>query len=337
MMRPELPAQFVVTGSSGTLGRLLVDQLLALPSTRCIVGIDVRPAGCAGGAGKPPPVTDARFRFHRADVVDGLRSLSDFPPRACWLHLAYPLDPQCDAAEILRTATSGTSEVLRTAERAQAAKIVVFSSTMAYGVRSAPAFLTEDSALSPPPEMAYAEGKRRLEAIVAAWPPGAAERVVARPCTVLGPRFDRHGMSDAFAELPAVEGHDPRLQFLHETDLVDAVLRLLPPGVTGVFNLAPSDGGVRCSELRRLLGIEAPEIAYEELRRAHARDWAEQRAGALPPSVLDYLVFEWIAANDKARAVLGWEPGWSSLDTFWSYIRTQQRKVRSGRAEARAT
>lgn len=316
------PAHVVITGSSGSLGQLMVNALLARESTRGIVGIDLRPPAAPPG--------DRRFCFHRGDVaegLDGLAALHDVPAGGAWLHLAYPLDPRVGTAAMLRVATAGTEAFLRAAARGGAAKLLVLSSAMIYGTRAGEERISEESALAADREMAYAEGKRRLESLAGRWPLGGAELVIARPCTVLGPGVGRHAMMDElFGERGVSATHDPRLQFLHEADFVDAALRMLRPGVRGVYNLAPSDGGVRGSELARLLGLELPAVAYDELRRQGAEAWERGLPGALHPATLDYLFFEWVVANDKARAQLGWEPAWSSLDTFWSYLRAQKRR-----------
>jgi nucleoside-diphosphate-sugar epimerase len=305
------PAHIVVTGSSGALGRLIIAALLARDTTRGVLGIDVH----------PPAQSDPRFRFHAADITGGLEEL-DAAPGAAWLHLAYPLDPHHPAASTLAIATAGTAAVLRAAERARVSKLVMFSSTMAYG--TAPQPLTEARPLAPDPAMGYAEGKRRLEALATGWPfARAPELVILRPCTVLGRGVGRHPMLRAFGD-SVIGDRDPRLQVLHPSDLVDGVLRVLAPGVTGTFNLTPSDAGVHTSELRRLLGFEPGTARYADVRREAMLAWQQQRAGALHPATLDYLAFEWVAVSDKARATFGWAPAWSSLDAFWDHLRAQR-------------
>lgn len=206
------------------------------------------------------------------------------------------VDVEC-TRHLLRSAGSGVRRVVYT------------SSAMVYGAwPNNPVPLTEDAPMRPNPGFAYATEKAESERLALEWRksnPGA-RLAVLRPVTVLGDGNDRltRLLRDV---LPAgVADQIPPVQYLHDDDLVDAVVLACTAELDGVFNVAPdgwmsedeakalSAGPVRLRLPRRLQPLLGPEV---------------------PKDVLPYLLHPWVVANDRLRAE-GWTPRYSSEEAF---------------------
>jgi UDP-glucose 4-epimerase len=86
--------------------------------------------------------------------------------------------------------------------------------------------------------------------------------------------------------VPSIFGFDPRLQFVHEDDVVRAMLFVLDHDRPGIFNVA-GDGLLPWSEVAKLCGKRTVPMPPVGTRLA---TWPLNRIGApLPPELLDLL------------------------------------------------
>lgn len=111
-----------------------------------------------------------------------------------------------------------------------------------------------------------------------------------RFCNVLGPDLDTP-LSKALRLplVPRVAGYDPRLQLIHEVDVVNAILHAVKYEVPGVYNVA-GDGQLPWSEIIAMAGKRgvsmppfATDLAADPLRRLGLVD--------LPPELIELLKF----------------------------------------------
>lgn len=121
-----------------------------------------------------------------------------------------------------------------------------------------------------------------------------------RFCNVIGP-----GISTPICDalqlplVPKVAGFDPRIQLVHEDDVVSALLYCLDRDLPGIFNVA-GDGQVPWSEITALAGkrgIPMPsmgiQFATEPLRRLGLVD--------LPPELVDLLRYGRGVDNERFK------------------------------------
>ena len=106
--------------------------------------------------------------------------------------------------------------------------------------------------------------------------------------------------------IPRVLGFDPRLQFLHEDDLLDVLTHAAVADVHGTFNVA-GDGVLMLSQALRRLGkpvVPLPSFAVGRLgsvlRQARVADFS--------PEQLDFLTYGRGVDTTRMRTVLGFEP-----------------------------
>jgi UDP-glucose 4-epimerase len=128
----------------------------------------------------------------------------------------------------------------------------------------------------------------------------------------------------SFPVVPTAMGFDPRLQFVHEDDAVEALYRAVREEHPGVFNVA-GDGVVLLSQALRLIGrpsipvllpLVQPIAAI--LRRLGVVDFATDQ--------LRFLLFGRVADNARLKTVFGFEPRYSTKDALLDFARGRRVK-----------
>jgi UDP-glucose 4-epimerase len=136
-------------------------------------------------------------------------------------------------------------------------KVVFKSSALYYGAHSDdPAFFTEEMRRPHPPRSALERDIGEAEAAVREFAEKRPEATVTmlRFANVLGPDVET-GFTRMFGlpAVPTVFGFDPRLQFVHEDDVVHALEHAAFHHVPGTYNVA-ADGVLALTEAVGLLG-----------------------------------------------------------------------------------
>jgi UDP-glucose 4-epimerase len=136
-------------------------------------------------------------------------------------------------------------------------KLIFKSSARYYGCEASdPAFFTEEMTRTRPPRSAIERDIAQAEQAVrefGAINPSATVTIL-RLADVIG--ADPGGAHLALLSLPVVPsilGFDPRLQFIHEDDVVGALEHVVVHDLPGVYNVA-ADGVLALSEVVSLLG-----------------------------------------------------------------------------------
>ena len=135
----------------------------------------------------------------------------------------------------------GTKQLLDHCAKYGVRKVVVFSSSAVYGAfPENPYGIDEDFPISA--SRSYPEIRDQVEVDALAtsfiWQHQEIDTVVLRPVNALGPRVG--SMMSSYLRLPwvpTVMGFDPVIQFIGETDLVDALEMAVTRPLSGVFNL----------------------------------------------------------------------------------------------------
>lgn len=245
-------------------------------------------------------------RVQRLLALDSVARVVD--PIDCdvlvWL-AAFDADARAQRRE---SALAGLAEALAAAPHA--GHVVLVSSAMVYGAwANNPVPLTEQAALRPDVEFAYARQLGAAEQLVDEW----RLSVPGRTATVLRPAVTMaaDGTSGLARALAAGMGQrvgeaDPPSQFLHLDDLASAVLVAIDRRLDGVYNVAP-DGWVAGERVRALTGavprVKLPDRVSEVVTNIR---WRFQR-GPIPPGLRSYTRSPWLVANDRLKAE-GWRP-----------------------------
>ncbi|MFF5568274.1 NAD-dependent epimerase/dehydratase family protein [Streptomyces sp. NPDC012623] len=312
----------LVTGAARQLGGRFVRRVQREPGVDRVIAVDAVPPG--------HPLDDAEFV--RADIRRPAiaRVLAEFGVDTV-VHLdvtGMPLGSGGRAA-VKETNVIGTMQLLGACQKSPTVgRLVVKSTTSVYGAAPRdPAVFTENTPPKSLPSGGFAKDAVEVEGYVR----GFARRrpdvavCVLRFANILGPAADTP-LADYFSlsVLPTVLGYDPRLQFVHEDDVLD-VLRIASDGPrrgtlnSGTFNIA-GDGVLLLSQCARRLGrptvpVVLPAVTWvgSALRAVGVTDFA--------PEQIRLLTHGRVVSTDQMRETLGFTPSYSTAEAFADFAR----------------
>src|SRR3954464_10736150 len=215
---------YVITGGSGYIGSRLAERLASAEGTERILICDVR----------PPRGFRARTGLAEVDVRDAAAVASVIASERpdVVIHLAFILNPMHDEAAMYSIDVGGTHNVLEACSASGVGQVLVTSSSTAYGAfPDNPVPLTEEHPVRGVPDFEYARDKAESDRLCQLWALRHPDRVmtIVRPCIVFGPNVDNYIVRLWTSQpLQADFGMpDPGIQFVHEDDVVSALLELL--------------------------------------------------------------------------------------------------------------
>jgi UDP-glucose 4-epimerase len=275
----------LVTGLSTYWGGRVAQALEHRPDVDVVVGLDAR----------DPRVPLERTEFVRADSS---YSILNRIVRATQIdtvvHTHMLVDSTRASSRTLHEINViGTMNLLAAAGAAESPvrKLVLKSSGLVYGAAAAdPYFFREDAGRSSSARTPVERSLLEVEAFVRDFSEDSPHVTVTllRFANVLGDDLDTP-FSQALRQfvVPEIFGFDPRVQFVHADDVVDALTYAATNDVPGVYNVA-GDGNLPWGEVCAIAGKRrialAPfltNLAAEPLRRLRVVD--------LPPEALQLL------------------------------------------------
>ncbi|WP_307539360.1 NAD-dependent epimerase/dehydratase family protein [Streptomyces sp. V3I8] len=312
----------LVTGVARHLGGRFVRRIQRDPEVDRVIAVDaIAPEHHLGGA-----------QFVRTDIRQPTiaRLLAEHSVDTV-VHMDVTGTPlgSGSRASVKETNVIGTMQLLGACQKSPTVKrLVVKSSTNVYGSAPRdPAVFTETTSPKSLPSGGFAKDTVEVEGYVR----GFARRrpdvavCVLRFANILGPGADTPlAAYFSLPVLPTVLGYDPRLQFVHEDDVID-VLRIAshePERGTlnsGTFNIA-GDGVLLLSQCARRLGrptvsLLMPAITWvgSALRTVGMTDFS--------PEQLRLLTHGRVVATNQMRETLGYRPKFSTAEAFADFAR----------------
>lgn len=320
-----VPAQRVlVTGGDGFLGRSVVAGLAAQGGLH-VVALDVREVpperrlpGVVYAAQdvRDPRIADT-LSLHGIDTVVHLASIVT-PGRGSTRAFEHSVD------------VGGTANLLAACTAQGVRHVVVSSSGAAYGYHADnPPWITEDQPLRGNPVFAYADHKRQVEEMLAAYRAShpALAQTVLRIGTILGEGVDNQ--ITALFEQPrliAIRGSDSPFVFIWDEDVTGAVLHAVSGAPPGCYNLA-GDGALTIHEIARRLGKRTLDWPAGVLRAALAVGSA-LRLSRYGPEQLDFLRYRPVLLNSALKERFGYVPRRTSAEAFDAFVEARARQGR---------
>lgn len=305
----------LITGVSRFLGLRLAKRLEDDEAVELVVGVDL----------DEPPMPVKGLEFIRADITSPLiaRVLeSTNVDTVVHTNIASSPGRFGGRSQMKENNVIGTMQLLAAAQRAErVTKVVVKSSTAVYGSGAGePSLIPEDHASRQVYLSGYAKdcadaetyardfGRRRRD----------VDLVIVRAQAVIGPTV-RTAMTD-YLSLPVVPtalGYDPRLQFLHEEDAVEAMYDAMVSSPRGIFNVA-GDGVVFLSQALRLLG--RPQIPVVlPLAQPTAQVLRSVGVVDFPTDQLRLLLYGRVVDTQRAKQSLGFTPRYTTIEALLDF------------------
>lgn len=314
----------LVTGSSGYLGSQVV-AALAKRGNLHIVALDVRaPAAPLAGvtyaqADIRAPEVATLVAQHQPHVVVHLASIVT-PGRNSNRAFEYDVD------------VNGTRNLLQACVQHGVQRIIVSSSGAAYGYYADnPEWLVETDAIRGNEVFAYSCHKRLVEDMLAQYRKDhpQLQQIVFRIGTILGATV-RNQITDLFEKpkLLAIAGSDSPFVFVHDQDVVGAIVHGIDSEVVGIFNVA-GDGKLSIFEIAERLGKTCRVLPAWLIQGAL---WVlrKLRLTQYGPEQLDFLRYRPVLLNTRLKEVFGYVPRLTSAQVFELY-----RQSRFGSGEQR--
>jgi UDP-glucose 4-epimerase len=302
----------LVTGVSRDLGRRFARAVASDPAVDRVIGVDV----------VPPRGDVGEVSFVRADirnpVIAKVIAKEDVDTV---VHMSVIATPGTTGGRntMKELNVIGTMQLLAACQMAPGLRhLVVKSTTTVYGASSRdPAMFTEDMEPRRAPRAGYAKDVAEIEGYVRGFARRRPDVRVAllRAANVIGP----HVVSPITSYfrlpvIPTVLGHDPRLQFLHEQDLLAVLQHAALRDVAGTFNVA-GDGVLMLSQaIRRLKrpSVPLPPFAVgglgSALRSARLADFS--------PEQLSFLTYGRGVDTTRMRSILDFHPAFTTAEAF---------------------
>jgi UDP-glucose 4-epimerase len=243
-------------------------------------------------------------------------------------HLAFFASRVLDRSYAHEVESFGTTNALAASHDAGLQTLLMTSTTTVYGASPRnPNLLTEQRPLAGASAGRFVadriEAERQVRRFAEANP--ATRAVVLRLAPVVGPSVDT-----PFTRflgnwvVPAVLGHDPLVQCLHEDDVGEAAERALFGTGSGAYNVV-GRGVLPISVATRLAGavqVPLPEpVASLTLETLDALGLS-----AMPAGLLGYLRHLWVADGTRAERELGFKPRFSTREAIVSFANSRRSK-----------
>ncbi len=315
------PNCVLVTGSSGYLGSQVVAALAARG------GLDVVALDLREPAQRLPGVTyeSADIRAAEVDAIVGRHR-----PRVV-VHLASIVTPgrKSNREFEFSVDVGGTRNLLEACLTHGVKRIIVSSSGAAYGYHADnPEWLTETDPVRGNFSFAYSWHKRLVEEMLAEYRAAQPqlEQIVFRIGTILGATVHNQ-ITDLFEKprLIAIRGSDSPFVFIHDQDVVGAIVQGVDSPVTGIFNVA-GDGKLSIFDIAERLGKRCVVFPPGLLRGAL---WLLKLLGLTQygPEQIDFLRYRPVLDNRRLKEEFGYVPKLSSSQVFelWRNSRSQKR------------
>jgi UDP-glucose 4-epimerase len=242
--------RILITGLSSYLGGRLAQALEREPGVEALIGIDV----------EDPRHELQRTEFVRSEIETApLRRILRAAAIDTVIDTRLVADPMiAPLARAHEVNVTGTANILHACAAAgdTLRKLVFKSSANYYGWgQDQPAFITEDTARQRP-RTAIERDVVEAETAVADFAtrhPGCAVTVLRLADEIGSEQRGSHLALLGLPVVPSMLGFDPRFQFVHEDDVVGALLHASQSELAGAYNVA-ADGVLVLSEVVSLLG-----------------------------------------------------------------------------------
>ncbi len=312
--------RILITGISRHLAAKLAQRLERDRQVESIVGVDV----------EEPEVDLERTEFVRADIRNPLIvKVLQASEADTLVHLSIIATPARVGGRAVMKEINviGSLQLFAASQKAKALhKVVMKSTTAVYGAGpNDPAVFTEEMGMRSAPSSGYARDAMEIEQSARDY--GRRRRggslTILRFANFMGSEIETP-LTRYFSMpiVPTPLGFDPRIQFVHEDDAVEALYRAVREDHPGIFNVA-ANGVLYLSQAIRICGKPSLPIP---LPIATPLATAMRRLGLIdfPTDQLQFLMFGRVADNERLKREFGLSPRFSTRQALEEFVTGQK-------------
>ncbi len=298
----------LITGIAGGQGRLVAKRLLA--ETR-VIGVDREPWD-----GHPREIDVHRIDLRKKKFEDLIRR--ERPDTI--IHLGFVRHFRTEPEVRHEVNVMGTKRLLEYAAEYGVEQVVIVSSSYVYGALPENSYyLDEDAPLNV--SRTYPDIRDLAEVDTLAnmflWKYPHIATSILRPVNTLG--YYVHSTIGRYLKLdyvPTIMGFDPMLQFIHEDDVTEAIVRAAEKRTRGVFNVVGPEAVPLHVAIREIGSTAVP--LPEFLARTTIARLFQLGISPFPPGAIDFAKFPCTIDGTRFRQAVGFEPLFSLEEIFAS-------------------
>ena len=316
-----------ITGVNSYFASTLLPKLQADPEVEKIIGIDVAP--WRGGFNK--------VEFHRADIRGkALERL--FKGVDAVFHLAFVVSEIQDKKETFDINIKGSKNVFQACVKNKVRKVVYTSSNTVYGAyKEIPLYVDEEQPVFRNKESYYNSSKVDVEAFALDFFKGHPEIVftIIRAALLFGPHTNNMFTDVYKSKVTAMPlGSVSHIHYIHEEDLGEALHLAFSRDLPGIYNVGADDAvssywtfrkaGLKVVPLPMFLLKPIADAAFKLRMLPASSGWLVIASNTI------------FSSNAKFKKAAGWEPKYTSAETFLSYLEANQKVKEEKPARNRA-
>lgn len=316
--KADLKRVIAITGTSGFVGESLLATLRQRFKNFRLIAIDKQP---------PKIKLTGKNKFYQVDLTAPHtdQTLIDiFNKENCdtLIHAAVLTQPPRDLDASHELQSVGTMYLVNAAAATDVRKLILVSTTDVYGAfPDNPNFLTEDHPTRGKKLSPFLKDKIDVEEQFIGFAKKYPDRVTTllRLATIVGPTV--HNFKTNFfqnAIIPSVLGFDPLIQFVHESDVIRAFVKVIQENHPGIFNIV-GEGVLPLSRATHLAGKITLPIPSPILYPAAELLWVMD-VGPAPSGHVNFLKYLCVADGTKAQKQIGFQPVYSSQEALMSFL-----------------
>lgn len=315
----------LVTGVSRYPGARVATALQADPAIERVIGVDAVPPALTDDGTPPLGRTEfVRIDLRTPDIAEVISTAG--VDTVVHMNLVSAPGDTGGRTAMKETNVIGSMMLLAACQRAATVRRLVVRSTAAvYGSSPRdPAIFTEDMEPRGTSAAGYAKDALEIEGYVRGLVRRRPDIVVSvlRFANFVGPHIDSP-LTRYFTlpVVPTVLGFDPRLQFVHEDDGVEAVRRMAVEDHPGTYNVA-GHGVLPLSQALRRAGRPSFPVAAPGLRLIGGLA-RRGGLGGIPADQLPLLRYGRVVDTAKVERELGWRPSYTTVEAFDDFARSR--------------
>lgn len=312
MSGSDMDKTVLLTGIAGGLARLAGAQLVARGYR--VVGVDYRPLE----QDLPFEAVVYRANYNKTKIEDIFRR---HRPWAV-LHLGRVGNLKMRTGKRFDLNVIGSSKMMDLSIKYAVRRFIVLSTFHIYGAHPhnhTPIF--EDEPLRAGTGFPQIGDAIQLDnqAVMWIWRYPEVRTAVLRPCNVIGPDI-QNAMSRLLRQSvkPVMLGFNPMVQFIHQDDLVRALLACLLSDGVGVFNLA----GRSCIPWREALEISGGYVVSVPATIASlGLSLLRKVTPVLPSYMVNFTKYPCLISDEAFRRAFNWAPTVDTMEAILSTVR----------------